>query len=35
MSIRNLDNILDNIGTPKANSHYIQTQIDNALENIC
>ena len=31
-SIRNLDNIINNIGT---NPHDIQSQIDNALGNLC
>ena len=34
-SIRNLHSILDNIGTSNANPHDIQSQIDNALGNLC
>ena len=34
-SIRKLDNILDNIGTSNANPHDVQSQIDNALGNLC
>ena len=34
-SIRNLVNILDNIDTSIANPHDIQSQIDNALGNLC
>ena len=34
-SIRNLDNILDNIGTANANPHDVQSQLDNALGHLC